>query len=101
MGEWELGASSYADQHPHDEVNYVLEGRLVVECDGDTVELGPGEAAQVLAGSAARYSAPVYARMLYVYGPNPEGLASRVLSASRPEDPDEDTEAGTEDRRVH
>lgn len=79
MGEWYLEAASHEDQHPFDELNYVLEGNLVVSCDGEEIELGPGESVRVEAGSTARYHAPVYARMLYVYGPNPSGLASKVL----------------------
>lgn len=32
-------------QHPEEQLLYVLEGRAVVECgDGETYELGPGEA---------------------------------------------------------
>ncbi len=79
LGLWELREASFADEHPFDEVNYVLEGRLVVECEGEVLELGPGETVQVSAGSAACYRAPGYARMLYVYGPNPDGRSSRVL----------------------
>jgi quercetin dioxygenase-like cupin family protein len=79
MGEWSLERSGWTDEHPFDEVNYVLEGCLVVECGRETLEAGPGEVIQVLAGSAAHYHAPEYARMIYIYGPNPSGAASKVM----------------------
>ena len=79
MGIWELRASSWEDRHPHDEVNHVLAGTLVVECEGLTLEGGPGDTIRVPAGLRARYHAPEYARMLYVYGPNPEGLPSTAF----------------------
>ncbi len=80
MGVWELRASSWGDCHPHDEVNYVLAGTLVVECDGVTLEGGAGDTIRVPAGLPARYHAPEYARMLYVYGPNPEGRLSTTIA---------------------
>jgi quercetin dioxygenase-like cupin family protein len=72
--EWELRGESWTDEHPHDEFNYVLEGRLFVECDGTTEEAGTGDVVQVPAGSVGRYWAPDHARMVAVYGPNPEAL---------------------------
>jgi uncharacterized cupin superfamily protein len=80
MGIWELRASSWGDCHPFDEVNHVLAGTLVVECDGLTIEGGPGDTIRVPAGLPARYHAPEYARMLYVYGPNPEGEPSTTFA---------------------
>lgn len=80
MGEWELRECGFGDCHPHDEVNYVLEGRLAVDCDGATVEAGPGDVIRVPAGCPAYYRAPRYARMLFVYGPNPEGLPARTFT---------------------
>lgn len=79
MGIWELRASRWGDCHPHDEVNYVLAGTLIVECDGVTIEGGPGDTIRVPAGLPASYHAPEYARMLYVYGPNPEGRPSTTF----------------------
>jgi ethanolamine utilization protein EutQ (cupin superfamily) len=38
------------------------------------VTAGPGDVVRVPAGHPAYYYAPVHARMLYVYGPNPQGL---------------------------
>lgn len=74
--EWELSAAAWTDRHPHDEVNYVLAGELHVECDGETVVAGPGDTVRVAAGSRATYSAPEHARMLGIYGPNPDGADS-------------------------
>ena len=74
LGVWELRQSEHGDCHPHDEVNYVLEGTLIVDCDGESVEARPGDVVRVPAGRPAFYRAPDYARMVFVYGPNPEGL---------------------------
>jgi mannose-6-phosphate isomerase-like protein (cupin superfamily) len=79
MTEWELTAQEWIDEHPHDEFNFVLEGTLVVECDGETVEVGAGQVVQVPAGSRGRYRAPQHARMLAVYGPNPDGARSTIV----------------------
>lgn len=76
MGEWELRATGFGDCHPYDEVNYVLEGELEVECDGEVLLAGAGEVIRVPAGSPAFYRAAGHARMLYIYGPNPDGLPS-------------------------
>lgn len=74
MGEWRLTAGGFGDCHPHDEVTYVLEGLLEVDCDGVRVTAGPGDVVRVPAGHPAYYHAPEHARMLYIYGPNPQGL---------------------------
>ena len=71
--EWELTAAEWTDRHPHDEVNHVLEGELHVTSDGTTVVARTGDTVRVPAGSRATYAAPAYARMLAVYGPNPDG----------------------------
>ncbi len=81
LGEWELAeGAGFGDCHPHDEVNYVLEGLLIVDCDGQKVVAGPGDVVRVPAGSPAFYSTPEYARMLFVYGANPDGLPSTTFS---------------------
>jgi mannose-6-phosphate isomerase-like protein (cupin superfamily) len=74
--EWELTRQSWSDRHPFTEHVYVLEGRLFVESGGQVVECGPGDLALVTAHSTGRYWAPDHARMLSVYGPNPNGLES-------------------------
>ena len=76
MGEWQLTGTGFGDCHPHDEVSYVLAGTLEVDCDGERVVAGPGDVVRVPAGRPAYYYAPEHARMLYVYGPNPQGLTS-------------------------
>ncbi|UUU19119.1 cupin domain-containing protein [Streptomyces sp. DSM 40750] len=81
--EWELRGESWTDEHPHDEFNYVLEGHLFVACDGETLEAVTGDVVRVPAGSVGRYWAPEYARMIAVYGPNPQGLESRVHAYTR------------------
>jgi mannose-6-phosphate isomerase-like protein (cupin superfamily) len=73
LSEWELSGQGWSDLHPHDEVNFVVEGELHVECEGQTVVVGPRGTVRVPAGKVGRYWAPVYARMLAVYGPNPRG----------------------------
>ncbi|MEV0743131.1 cupin domain-containing protein [Streptomyces sp. NPDC050549] len=89
--EWELRGESWTDEHPHDEFNYVLEGHLFVACDGETVEAVTGDVVRVPAGSVGRYWAPEHARMLAVYGPNPQGLESRVHAFTRWETPADDS----------
>lgn len=76
LSEWELEACGWEDFHPHSETNFVLEGELHVETEGHTVILGPGDSARVNPGQLGRYWAPVYARMITTYGPNPEGVES-------------------------
>lgn len=82
LSEWELSGAAWEDFHPHSETNLVLEGELHIECAGRTVVLGPGDSARVNAGRTGRYSAPVYARMIAIYGPNPDGLESDAFKYS-------------------
>lgn len=77
--EWELNGQEWVDQHPHAEFNYVLEGTLVVEAGGETVEVPAGCVVEVRAGLRGRYRAPVHARMLAIYGPNPDGAPSTIV----------------------
>lgn len=76
VGEWELRSAAWTDRHQHAEINYVLEGELHVSCDAEMRVVVAGEAVVVPAGSQARYAAPAYARMLFVYGPSDDGHAS-------------------------
>ncbi|WP_237762487.1 cupin domain-containing protein [Arthrobacter sp. ERGS1:01] len=76
LSEWELEACAWEDFHPHTETNFVLAGELHIHSEGKTVILGPGDSARVNPGQTGRYWAPVYARMVTIYGPNPEGLES-------------------------
>jgi len=74
--EWELTQAQWTDQHPYDEFNFVLEGELHVESDGERVIARPGDTVRVPAHSQGRYFAPEYARMLAIYDHNPEGAGS-------------------------
>jgi mannose-6-phosphate isomerase-like protein (cupin superfamily) len=76
--EWELTAESWIDEHPHSEYNFVIEGQLFVESGGVTVEAHTGDVVRVSAGTAGRYWAPKYARLLAIYGPS-KGGPSRKL----------------------
>ncbi len=76
LTEWGLTGAEWTDRHPHEEINYVLEGELHVESEGRTIVAFTGDTVRVTPGSTGRYFAPVHARMLAIYGPNPEGLAS-------------------------
>jgi len=76
--EWELTAESWTDEHPHSEYNFVIEGQLLVESGGVTVEAHAGDVVRVPAGAVGRYWAPKYARLLAIYGPS-EGPPSRSL----------------------
>ena len=86
--EWELEGEGWEDLHPHDETTYLLAGALVVESEGASVTLGPGDAALVRGGHLGRYLAHGYARMLAIYGPNPSGESSSHFRAWRLDDPE-------------
>ena len=73
LSEWELTAAGWSDRHPHSETNVVLEGELHVESGGVTVVAVVGDTVTVPAGQVGRYWAPVHARMMAIYGPNPRG----------------------------
>lgn len=75
VGEWTLTRAAFTDRHHHAEINTVLEGELQVTCEGTTHMLGPGQTIVVPGGSKARYAAPEFARMSYVYGPGEPGIA--------------------------
>ncbi len=76
VGEWSLTAAALTDRHMHVEINYVVEGELHVTSDGSTRIACAGDTVIVPPGSLGRYEAPVYARMVYVYGPSTDGHAS-------------------------
>lgn len=84
--EWELEGEGWEDLHPHDETTYLLAGELVIECDGASVTLHPGDAAVVRGGHLGRYLAHGYARMLAIYGPNPSGVPSSRFRSFRLDD---------------
>lgn len=74
VGEWTLTRAAFTDRHQHAEINTVLAGELQVTCEGVTHVLGPGQTIVVPGGSRARYAAPDFARMSYVYGPGEPGM---------------------------
>lgn len=77
VGEWSLWAANWTDRHEHEEVNVVLEGELHVTCDGATLIARAGDTVVAPPGDLVRYEAPVFARMLYVYGPSRDGHDTR------------------------
>jgi mannose-6-phosphate isomerase-like protein (cupin superfamily) len=79
LSEWELTAAGWSDRHPHTETNIVLEGELHVEAGGVRVVAVAGDTVTVPAGEVGRYWAPVHARMIAIYGPNPSGASSTDL----------------------
>ena len=79
--EWELNAAEWTDRHPHDEVNYVLEGELHVESEGETVVAGPGDTVVVPAGSWRGTPPRGTPGCLRSTAPTPTG-GSRVTSPS-------------------
>lgn len=89
--EWELRGESWTDEHPHSEYNYVIEGQLFVQSGGVTVEVQPGEVVHVAPGTAGRYWAPRYARLLAIYGPS-NGEPSKKLGYEKLDDPAADAE---------
>lgn len=79
LSEWELTAAGFSDHHPHVEVNVVVEGELHVEANGVEVVAGVGDTVHTPAGAVGRYWAPNHARMIAIYGHNPEGLPTEYL----------------------
>ena len=53
----------------YDEIDYVIEGRLSIHCDGRVETAGPGEVLLIPKGSKIQFSAPDFARFLYVTYP--------------------------------
>ena len=53
----------------YDEIDYVIEGRLFIHCDGRTETAGPGEVLLIPKGSKIQFAAPDFARFLYVTYP--------------------------------
>jgi quercetin dioxygenase-like cupin family protein len=76
IGEWSLTGAAFTDLHQHVEINYVVEGELHVTFDGETRVATTGDSIVVPPGSVGRYAAPVFARMIYVYGPSTDGHAA-------------------------
>jgi len=79
ISEWELTRAGFSDHHPHDEVSFILAGELHIEVNGIEVIGSAGDSIRVPAGTTGRYWAPRYARMMGIYGPNPDGAESQYL----------------------
>jgi mannose-6-phosphate isomerase-like protein (cupin superfamily) len=79
LSEWSLEGASWTDFHPHSETNVVLVGELHVESGGATVVVSAGDTVTVPAGSTGRYWAPEFARMLAIYGPNPDAAETSII----------------------
>jgi quercetin dioxygenase-like cupin family protein len=86
LSEWELIGAGFSDRHPHDEVSVILAGELHIDVNGVEVVGRAGDTIRVPAGSVGRYWAPRYARMLGMYGPNPDGAVSEYLEYWENED---------------
>ncbi len=86
--EWELTGAQWTDEHPHDEFNYVPEGELHVESNGELAVAHVGDLVRVVANSQGRYFAPRHARMLAIYDHNPSGDPSLILGL-QPTEPDQ------------
>lgn len=76
VGMWSLTAAAWTDRHQHEETNWVVEGELHVTSGSRTEVVRAGQAVIVPPGAPARYAAPVYARMLFVYGPSRDAHAT-------------------------
>jgi len=79
IAEWELRAAGWADLHPYTETNFVLAGQLYVQSGDVTVVATKGDSVTVPAGHVGRYWAPVFARMIAIYGPNPQGTPTKPI----------------------
>jgi mannose-6-phosphate isomerase-like protein (cupin superfamily) len=79
ISERQLRAAGWADLHPHTETNFVLAGQLYVQFGDVTVVATKGDSVAVLAGHVGRYWAPVFARMIAIYGPNPQGTQTETI----------------------
>ena len=53
----------------YDEIDYVIEGALTVHTQSGSVAAGPGQVIFIPKGSQIQFSAPEYARFLYVTYP--------------------------------
>ena len=53
----------------YDEIDYVIEGTLTVHTQSGSVTAGPGQVIVIPKGSQIQFSAPEYARFLYVTYP--------------------------------
>jgi len=69
FGVMEMDKSAFDWTLRYDEVNYVVEGRLEILVDGRTVAADKGEMIFIPKGSSITFSAPGFARFVYVVYP--------------------------------
>jgi ethanolamine utilization protein EutQ len=68
-GVMEMRETTFPWTLQYDEIDYVLEGTLSIRSNGSTVTAGPGQLILIPKGSAIEFSAPDYARFLYITYP--------------------------------
>ena len=68
-GVMEMRATTFPWTLQYDEIDYVLEGTLSIRSGSSTVTAGPGQLILIPKGSAIEFSAPDYARFLYITYP--------------------------------
>ena len=64
-GVMEITASTFPWRLEYDEIDYVLEGTLEIQCCGQAVRAKQGELLLIPKGSEIHFSAPDYAKFLY------------------------------------
>ena len=69
FGIMEMDHSSFDWKLNYDEVDYVIEGRLEILIDGRSVAASAGEIILIPRGSSITFSAPEFARFMYVVYP--------------------------------
>lgn len=68
-GLMEMRRTTFPWKLNYDEIDYIIEGSLTVEHGGRSVTAGPGQTILIPKGSKIHFSAPEYAKFLYVTYP--------------------------------
>ncbi len=76
--EFEPGATVPVHDHPHEQLGYVIEGRLVLEIDGVENDLGPGDAYRIGGGTPHGARSDGRCLVLDVFRPVREDYRERV-----------------------
>ena len=69
FGVMEMDHTSFDWTLNYDEVDYIIEGRLEIRIDGRTVAADKGESIFIPKGSSIAFSAPDFARFIYITYP--------------------------------
>jgi len=69
VGIMEMSDTTFPWTLNYDEMDYVVEGRLDILCNGQKVSAGPGELIHIPKGSEIRFSVTGHARFLYFVYP--------------------------------